>query len=143
MAGDDEELQLLLSGMSAAGPSGMVTNDDINNILFASDMSGGYGGYMDTGGFSGQVQYVTGQDVMLDPMAQLLSDNSGETVSFYDNRQRTVSLSVASPESGIDLGSDYTDPASVSPSAHDTYSADTPMSNASGREFWLIAIAVK
>ena len=136
MAGDDEELQLLLSGISAAGPGGMVTTEDINNILFSSDINTGYSGYMNTNGYSDQVQYMSGQDMMLDPVSQLLHDHSD--MPQYGTKERTVSLSVASPESGIDLGSDYTDPTSVSPGAHDTYSVDTPMtpmSNASGREY--------
>ena len=62
MAGDDEELQMLLSSFSGESA---VMNDDINNLLFVNN------GYNDN--YSSPYQVVSNQDQMnIDTVSQFL-----------------------------------------------------------------------
>ena len=96
MAGDDEELSMLLSTIS--DPVG--ANVDLNQILYMN-------------GINGEHQYQT-----LDQVSQILNIPSLPTnTEFYSReefqKQRSVSVSISSPESGI--GSEYNDTAAISP----------------------------
>ena len=96
MAGDDEELSMLLSTIS--DPVG--ANVDLNQILYMN-------------GIHGEHQYQT-----LDQVSQILNIPSLPTnTEFYSReefqKQRSVSVSISSPESGI--GSEYNDTAAISP----------------------------
>ena len=95
MAGDDEELSMLLSTIS--DPVG--ANVDLNQILY----------------MNGEHQYQS-----LDQVNQILNIPSLPTsTEFYSqeeyHKQRSVSVSISSPESGIDIGSEYNDTAAISP----------------------------
>ena len=99
MAGDDEELSLLLSSIPDHSQEA-----EINNLLFSVQS-------MDAGDMI--TQLLNSQD--------FYSEDTGAQV--VRDKERSVSLSVSSPESG--LGSDELDIGAVSPgAAWDT----TPMS---------------
>ena len=143
MAGDDEELQLLLSSFSS-----QPITDDINNLLFTTATTPHY--FTDQGPM---VSMVNGQETMimvpetpefsLDPAVSQLLTSSDNTVFYGHNSSNdygagavetkpelSMHLSVASPESGI--ASDE----AISPLGHDS------MEMSSGRKYFVCILSL-
>lgn len=123
MAGDDEELQILLSSFA-----NQPITDDINQLLFSTQTNDNV--YLQGGGSVGHGQVE--QVFNIDPAITEILNSSADQTDYYpssspqsqvsnsvamnNNKDVAMQLSVASPESGIGsdeaispLGVDYGD----------------------------------
>ena len=120
MAGDDEELQILLSSFA-----NQPITDDINQLLFSTQTNDQV--YLQGGSNVGQADQVYGMDPAITEILNSSADQTdyypssspGSSVAMNNNKDVVMQLSVASPESGIGsdeaispLGVDYGDSSS-------------------------------